>query len=297
MIEEGIIFRVSAGDTTSKIAQDLYQQGLIKNPQVFRILIRLQGRDGRLKVGYYHFDQQLSLLGISDQLYQGQVLRYRLTVPEGLSLEQVAKVVENVSDIPYQDFIQVAESIELNYDYLPPPSTEIDYQLQGYLFPATYYFDWGSSPGHLIRTMVARFDVELTPAHYQRAKDLGFSIHELITLASIVEKEGRIDDERPLIAGVFHNRIAINMKLQACATVQYALGEWKPRLLYQDLRYDSLYNTYLHAGLPPGPIANPGSASINAAFFPQESDYLFFFALPDGSHFFSRTYQEHLQNQ
>lgn len=293
-LEEETRVMVHPGASTRRIAEDLENHNVVASSLVFRVIVRLQGLDNSLQTGFYSFSPEEDIFSVIEKISRGDVLKYRVTVPEGLTMEQTAQILADKSgDFSTEEFLQAAEQNEFRYEYLPEPDDELDYRLQGYLFPATYEFPVGSQPRVIIRQMLERFDREITPQLVEKAQELGYEIHELITIASLIEREAKIDEERPLISSVIHNRLDINMRLQIDATVQYALPEWKSRLLFVDLEYDSPYNTYLYPGLPPGPICNPGRASIRGAFYPVETEYLFYIANPDGSHNFSRTFEEH----
>ncbi len=291
---DGKIVHISPGSSTTQIANLLAREDVIRSPIFFRLLVVLSGRADNLKAGYYYFPEGANLFDVIEQISQGRSLSYRVTIPEGLTLEEIASKIEEAGGVPAEDFLQAAEEMDVDLSYLPDEDFSGDYRLQGYLFPATYTFPMGSSAREIIMKMVARFNEELSKEMKEQAEEKGFTIHELITIASMVEREARLDEERPLISAVIHNRLELGMYLQIDATVQYALPEWRSRLLYEDLRVDSPYNTYLYQGLPPGPIASPGRSSIQAAFYPADVDYLFYVARPDGSHFFSRTYEDHL---
>jgi len=284
---------IHPGASTRRIAEELEENNVVASSLVFRVIVRLQGLENSLRTGFYSFSPEEDIFSVIEKINRGDVLKYRVTVPEGLTMEQTAQILaEKSGDFSAEEFLEVAEQNEFMYEYLPEHD-DVDYRLQGYLFPATYEFPVGSQPRVIIRQMLVRFDQEITPELLERAEELGYEIHQLITIASLIEREAKIDEERSLISSVIHNRLDIDMRLQIDATVQYALPEWKARLLFVDLEYDSPYNTYLYPGLPPGPICNSGRASIRAAFYPEETEYLFYIANPDGSHSFSRTFEEH----
>jgi len=293
--EEVIVF-IPPGSSASSIGDRLEAENVVGNSFIFLLLVRLQGIENQLKSGYYSFSSQDDLFNVIEKTTRGDVLTYTITVPEGLTMEEIALIIAELSgDFSKEEFLQTAEEIYLPYDYLPDDDFPGDYRLQGYLYPARYSIPRGTSPEQVIRKMVDRFDQEITEEMLKKAKEMGYSVHELVTIASLIEREAKLDEERPTISAVIHNRLEINMYLQIDATVQYALSEWKSRLLYEDLAVDSPYNTYIHPGLPPGPIASPGQKSLKAAFFPADEDYLYYVANPDGSHNFSRTYEEHLR--
>lgn len=285
---------IAPGYSARSIGRLLSEEGVIKDETVFLMVLRLWDRANHLRAGQYYFTSQDNVFDIIEKLHKGQVQTYRVTIPEGLSIEEIARLMEARGHLDKEDFLQVAQDVSHASAYLPNPHSSITYPLEGYLFPATYTFPVGASPEHVIKVMVQRFEEEIQGEWEDRAIASGFTVHEMITLASIIETETQLDEERPLVSAVMHNRLDIGMYLQSCATVQYALPERKSRLLYKDLEIDSPYNTYLHGGLPPGPIASPGSASLQAAVRPADVEYLFFVARPDGSHKFSKTYEEHL---
>ena len=295
-LEEEREVTIPAGASTRQIGSILEEKGVIGDSNFFRVVVKIMDRENSLRRGRYSFNPEDHLFSVVGKIGRGEVLTYRVTVPEGLTLEQTAELIaEKSGDFSSEKFLEQAEEIELPFSYLPEKKEEMDYRLQGYLFPATYEFPQGSEPRDIIQQMVERFDWELNPELMERAREMGFEIHEIVTLASLVEREAKMEEERPYIASVIHNRLEINMPLQIDATVQYALPEWKSRLLFVDLDYDSPYNTYLHHGLPPGPIASPGQSSLLGALYPAETEYLFYIANPDGSHSFSRTFEEHRQ--
>ncbi len=295
-LEEEVKVTIPAGASTRQIGSILEEKGVIGDSNFFRIVVRIMDWENSLRRGRYSFNPEHHIFSVIEKIARGDVLTYRVIVPEGLTMEQTAQLIADKSgDFSSKEFLKQAEEIELPFAYLPEEKEKMDYRLQGYLFPATYEFPQGSAPRDIIKQMVERFDWELNPELMERAREMGFDIHEIVTLASLVEREARIEEERPYIASVIHNRLEIDMPLQIDATVQYALPEWKSRLLFVDLNYDSPYNTYLHRGLPPGPIASPGQSSLLGALYPAETDYLFYIANPDGSHSFSRTFEEHRQ--
>lgn len=230
----------------------------------------------------------MSASGILNTLSSGRVVMQRFTVPEGLHLRQVASLLQDRGVVDQQSFMRSCRSTDIIKRYGIPFDT-----VEGFLFPDTYLVAGGLDAEEIVEIMVERFFErldEIKPPPYTDQE-----LEEAVTIASLVEREAVIDEERPLIAAVFYNRLAQNKRLESCATVQYILGKTKERLLHSDLRTPSPYNTYLHVGLPPGPIANPGAASLRAALFPAEVDYLFFVSRGNGTHHFSSTYEEHLR--
>jgi UPF0755 protein len=220
----------------------------------------------------------------------------RFTIPEGFELRQIADRLEADGLVNKDKFYAAVKESDLDYAFLKGiPNREN--KLEGYLFPDTYEVFKNATEQDIINKMLGRFDQVFTEEYRQRARELNMSLDQVITLASIIEREAKLDKERKIISAVFHNRLNKKMKLESCATVQYLLKEQKSVLTYKDLEVDSPYNTYIYAGLPKGPIASPGVESIEAALYPDKVDFLFFFATKDGSHIFSKTYQEHLNAQ
>jgi len=291
-----VIISIPGGSSTGKVAGILTEQGLIKNSQVFRLYARFQGLDSKLKAGEYRLNAGMSVQEIVDTLSAGTVTTYSFTIPEGYNTKQIAEVLVKKGYVDEAKFWQVVANGAFKYDFLAglPNNRQ---RLEGYLFPDTYQITKGMTEEQIIDMMLKRFSKEMTPDFRDKAAKLGMTLHEAVTLASLVEREAVKDDERPKVAAVFLNRIKKGMKLESCATVQYALGETKTRLLYKDLQVNSPYNTYRVKGLPVGPIASPGAPSLQAAVNPAAVDYLFFVVSQDGQHAFSKTLAEHNRNK
>jgi len=289
---ETTIVHIPSGSGAAQIAEDLQSAGLIRDARAFRIMLGFTGLGDRLQAGHYELAPTMSAREVAEKIASGKVATRRVTIPEGLTLLQIADRVAEAGLSEREAFVAAAvpETVAGEALMLLP-----DDGLEGYLFPETYEFTYDEGPGAIVARMVRELEERFVRPNRDAIKARGLSLHEIITLASLVEREARVDGERALIAGVLQHRLDIGMKLQCDATVQYALGEHRPRLLYEDLRIDSPYNTYRHEGLPPGPIAAPGLASLMAALGPAETDALFYVARPDGTHAFSRTYEEHLQ--
>lgn len=279
---------ISRGSTVKEIGENLEAQGLVRSGKAFQLLARVRGVDHALRAGHYRLKGSMWSWAVLDQLVSGQLHTKAVTIPEGLTLTQIAERVEESGLADANAFLDAARDKDLLDEYgLPTPSFE------GFLFPETYRFAEGLDARDLVEAMAEEF--------FERFAEVipeGTSPDELIEkiiLASLIEREARSNTEMPRIAGVFQNRIREGMRLESCATIQYILGKPKERLLLRDLRIESPYNTYLNRGLPPGPIASPSASAIAAAFKPEEHDYLFFFARKDGSgtHVFSKTYREH----
>lgn len=292
---EPVIVEVPAGAGARQIGTILQRAGVIRQGLAFSWLVRLQGQDLRLQAGEYRMVPGTAVSRVIEQLLRGDVLTHPLTIPEGLTVEQIAGLVE-ASGLGNRDqFLAAARNVELVRAFLPA-GAPVPEPLEGYLFPDTYHFSRKTSEEVMVRTMVNRFAQAFPEQWRTRAAELGFSVHQLATLASIIEREARVAAERPVIAGVFHNRLRVGMKLQADPTVLYALGRTTGTVLYRDLEVDSPFNTYRHAGLPPGPIANFGVDALRAALFPAAVPYFYFVARNDGSHAFAETYRQHRAN-
>lgn len=282
--------RIPTGSSVRGIADRLEEGRLIDRPWQFAVYVRWKGADQELKAGHYRLVAGSSYAELLRVLRAGEVVTHPLTIPEGLTLREVAPRIAEYTGEPLEAVRAVLEDTSwVEQLGLPGPT------LEGYLLPETYRFAEGIDAAAIIRTMVARYRDFWGEEERARAAALGLDEREVVTLASIVEEEARVGEERPVIAGVYLNRLEIGMLLQADPTVQYALGEPKARLLYRDIDAvaDNPYNTYTQPGLPPGPIASPGVASLEATLDPAEHDFLFFVARIDGSHEFTRTVREH----
>jgi UPF0755 protein len=282
--------QVTEGMSFKAIAAALQKEGIIRYRGYFELIGRAQGITRRVRTGYYGLGSHMSLWEVIDALRKGRVIEYEVVIPEGYNLYQIGWTLTGtplISSDP-NDFIKAATNKELARSL----GIEAD-RLEGYLFPDTYFLPKGITVPDIAKRMVQRYKEVFTDSLRKRAEELGFTEHEIITLASIVEKEAKVDSERKLIAAVYHNRLKKGMRLQADPTAVYGLRAWITKVSAQDLKRKTPYNTYLHKGLPPGPIANPGRGAILATLYPENVDYLFFVAQGDGSHYFSKDYGEH----
>jgi UPF0755 protein len=297
-------FTVRKGESASQIAERLQEDGLVTSALAFRLRARSEGLDVNFQVGDYDLAPSMRPSEIMEALQHGRLAGSALTIPEGWRLAQIADQVEASRPGSRADFLQFVLSGRADLPSLadrPQGSS-----LEGYLFPDTYQLDADTSMQKLVDAMLRNFGQKVGPEHIARARAKGLSVHQLVTIASIVEREARLPGERTLIAAVYLNRLRQNMLLQADPTVQYALhpssagageaGYWKSVLTGADLRVDSPYNTYQRRGLPPGPICSPGLGSIDAVLDAGPSDLLYFVARPDGSHLFATTLAEHTAN-
>lgn len=301
-------FTIAAGESANQIAANLSAAGLVSDPVLFVNYVRYYGLDSALVGGNFLLEPQITIPELAATLsnpYQDITLNFL----RGWRLEEMTRYLAATrpGSIDADDFLAIAQrrqQFDLSpYDFLA--NHPAGASLEGYLYPDSYRVTVDETAADLVAQMLANFGRQVTPAMRQAYGVNGLTVREAVTLASIVEREAPLDEERARIAGVFLNRLAQSMPLQADSTVQYALGYdaassdwWKTPLLLSDLQVDSTYNTYIYAGLPPGPIANPGLASLTAVAYPEESDFLFFVAdcTDPGRHLFSVTYDEHLVN-
>jgi peptidoglycan lytic transglycosylase G len=281
--------------TFRTVTDTLAARGLIANRLIFRVVARLKGLDRSVKAGVYDLPRGSSMTELLTRLASGKTANARFTAPEGLALPEIAAQAARQLGVPADSVLAAAnDTAEINALGVDARS------LEGFLLPETYSLPLGSSARDLVRTMARSFEAAWRPEWDARLDTLKLTRLQLVTLASIVEGEARVDEERKVIAGVYHNRLRIGMALQADPTIQYAImletGGRKPRLYTKDYRFPSPYNTYLHPGLPPGPVNSPGRRSIEASLYPAKVPFLYFVAMPDGRHRFSATYDEHLRN-
>jgi UPF0755 protein len=285
-----VTFTIPARASFQEVSDTLVARGLVRQPTLFRVVARLRKDDRRIRSGLYRVPAGESWFGLLDRLVEGRVVTLPVTFPEGWTLRQIAPRMANFSGVP----LETVEALLLDPEghlrwALPGPG------LEGYLFPDTYSFTPGTAPEAIVEAMVQRYRTLWTPERQARAAELGLSEQEVMTFASIVQAEARHVEEMPRISSVFHNRLRIGYLLQADPTVQYALGTRRARLLYRDIDAvaDHPYNTYRRAGLPPGPIGAAGEAALDATLHPEDGNYLYFVARPDGTHIFTRTLDEH----
>ena len=284
------------GTSTERIGLILLEAGLIRDEKIFVLKAKLDKFDGKFKAGDYTFSPSQSMREIMELLVEGNDSTIRFTIPEGYDIKKTTAKLSGEALIDQTAFEEELRSGSFDYRFLKDVPDGAN-RLEGYLFPETYEVYANASAHDIIDKMLSQFDAVFTDEYYDRAKELDMDLNEVITLASIIEREAVVSEDRPVIAGVFYNRLNSSMPLQSCATVQYILGEQKSVLSVSDTRIESPYNTYLNTGLPPGPICSPGQDSIKAALWPTESEYLYFLAKGDGSHVFSKTYEEHLRNK
>ena len=303
-IDKRIYIDIPRGSRTDSIAKILEEHELIKYPQIFKILSKINGFDGHYKAGTHIVSKDLSYDELMVALKNDPEM-VRLMFPEGLNSRQIYEILKK-SELnrahEVEEYIEDRDTtfnynfLGLQHRYYARPD-----RFEGYLFPDTYDFDLNASPRVIVDTFLGNFNRKVTAEHYERAEEIGLTMDEVIILASLIEREAKSENDRFLVSGVFHNRLFNDNEdmwlLQSCATIQYIIyqkyGYMPRRITDEDTRIPDLFNTYLHQGLPPGPICNPGISAINAALYPEKTDYYFFVARGDGTHFFSKTYDEH----
>jgi UPF0755 protein len=276
---KSVIVEISRGSSVNQIANLLWQNGVIRREIDFKVACRLLKLQAKLQAGRYKFRPHPFIYEVLLKIKKGEIMGeepLKVTFPEGASIYKMGSILMNNTVECFSDFREL-----------------INQKLEGYLYPDTYIFDQNISAEALADLMRQRFDEVVRPYWEKNKKATKYDLHQILTLASIIEKEAALDPERPIISSIFHNRLNINMALDSCSTVKYALEKPSKIVYFDQLKYPSPYNTYLHRGLPPGPICNPGLSSIKAAIYPAKTDYLFFVANKDGSHTFSISWKEH----
>ncbi len=289
---------IPKGSTIKTISTILEKENIIKDALIFELYCKLNEKADRIKAGKYSLNNSMNVPDIVDKLVSGDALIDTLTftIPEGYNLAQIIEKISNLGIVSKEEVEAAMDEKKYRYDFLIQiPDREK--KLEGYLFPDTYEIYKETNAEAIVDKLLGRFDDVFAEEYRNRAKELNMTVDQVITLASIIEREAKLDTERKTISAVFHNRLEKKMMLQSCATVQYLLKEQKEELTYKDLEIDSPYNTYKHAGLPPGPIASPGFKAIEAALYPENVDFLYFFTKNDNSHVFSKSYSEHLNAQ
>lgn len=309
--ELGTKVEIPLGSNTVAIAEFLKEKGIIKNTQLFRLFSKINGYDGTYQSGVHVVEKNKLYDGIKEYETLMRILSskpldnpsIKITLVEGLTLNQMKNIFVEKKVATNEGFRSAADDVNYDFKFLKN-ITRKENKLQGYLFPETYIFDTKAGEKAIINKMLTQFNKVFLPEYYERAEKLGLTIDEVITLASIIEREARVVEERETIAGVFYNRLKSKdkslRKLQSCATLQYILlerdGKVKEKLTLDDEKIESPYNTYIYEGLPPSPICSPGRDSIMAALNPEEHDFFYFVQRGDGTggHYFTKTYKEHL---
>ena len=283
---------IEKGQTGTEIADMLFERGLIRSTQGFKLWLYLSGTNDKLQTGHYQIPNKVTVRELISLLQEGHVESIRVTIPEGYTVGDIAIVLEKNQIMKAKDFLAEAKTY-VPYPYMKgtKPAT---YPVEGFLFPSTYEIPVGATPRDVIQMMADEMNRYLTPAVKKQIQAQHMSIHDFVTLASIVERESLFDADRPTIAGVFKKRLAHGIPLQSDATISYVLGYAKENVTIGDTQLQSPYNTYVSKGLPPGPIANPGKKALDAVLHSENTDYLYFVADKEGHNHFSKSYEEHL---
>jgi UPF0755 protein len=281
---------IPKGATFGDVVAVLQRDRVLGHPLAFRLLARFRHDDAKLKAGEYRFPAHQTTDQVLQRLVRGEEIAVWITIPEGFTASQIARTLgeHNLGSAATYEALFHRRGVEIGGVRTP--------DMEGYLFPSTYLIPIDGTPEGVARIFLDQFRHELPSGAEARARALGRTVPQVVTIASLVEREGKVDDERPLIASVIYNRLHLRMPLEVDASIEYALPEHHDVITKRDLQVDSPYNTYLHAGLPPTPIANPGKPSLDAAFFPAHTDYLYYVAKGDGHHAFAKTLAEHNAN-
>ncbi|MCX7843530.1 MAG: endolytic transglycosylase MltG [Clostridia bacterium] len=296
---KGIEFEVEKGSSTDAIAKKLAEQGLIDKPLLFKLISKINGFDGMYRAGTHIVSKGLKYEELM-RILCSEPETVKVFLQEGLTAKEIAAELAKLKLVDAQMFRRIMNSEKFAFKFLENiPQRE--YKLEGYLFPDTYKFDLKAGEKGIINTLLENFDRKFKPEFYKKAEELKMTVDQVIILASIIEKEAQVPEDRTLISSVFHNRLNSKDKtlrrLQSCATIKYIFlnkqGIEKKKITEKDTKVSDPYNTYEHEGLPPGPICSPGLDSIIAALNPEKTDYLYFVAKGDGTHHFSKTYKEH----
>jgi UPF0755 protein len=296
-----VLFTVSDGESAGDIGAELESQGIIRSARLFEVLVALNGVGSDLEAGEYEFDHGMTTVEVVHRIAAGKTASRAITIPEGLRVEEIGQLLEANNITTQQDFLAALVKADYQEPFLQQLSGDA---LQGFVFPARYEFSRQTTAEQVVATMLHGFETNVFD-HLQ-LEGQPMTLEQVVTLASIVEREAATAEERPVIASVFLNRLRLGIPLQADPTVQFAVaadpasvaqyGYWKKELTLDDLKIDSAYNTYVNGGLPPGPIANPGLDSVLAVIRPATTNYLFFVAKDDGTHVFAETLEEHEAN-
>lgn len=276
-----IFIKIPAGSTPKQVAKILKNENIIKSESIFLTLVWLSRTEKKFKSGTYKFNTKMTSFAVLRDIINENTYRIKVTIPEGFTVVEIAELLEKKGVCNGKKFLEIVKNKKLD----------------GYLFPETYFFEPDSLEDKVVQMLNGQFEKIFSDDFVKRTLALKMSKEKIIILASIIEREAKKDEERPLISAVFHNRLKKGWNLESCATVLYALGKHRDFLTYKDTKIDSPFNTYIHPGLPPAPICNPGVASIKAALYPAETVDMFFVADGSGTHKFSKYVQEHIKNK
>ncbi len=291
---EKVHFTITKGMTTRDIANLLHEKKVISTPESFLITAKVRRMEDALKAGNYEITAGMSNADILEIIATGKTRYNVFTVPEASSIREIARKLEKEHLGSAARFEEAAVNYT-PYPYMETSNPDVIFKAEGFAYPATYYLPEGASEKEILTRMVKEFNTRLTPEVREQLSKNTMSLRDVVSMAAMVEREATFREEMPLIAGVFLKRLEMNMPIQSDTTVQYVLSEHKEEVMYSDLKVQSPYNTYLHPGMPPGPIANPSMEAIKAVLDPVKTDYLYFVADKDGHHRFTKTYEEHKQ--
>jgi UPF0755 protein len=285
-------FQVHAGDGLRVVTSDLSRDGIVPNNIYFILYLKLSGLSGTIQAGNYRLSPAMTPLTVADILTKGRVASKSITIPEGWTIDQIGSYLQNNNIVTKEEFIEATKK-NYSYDFLKGKPADVG--LEGFLFPDTYQVSVSVTADQIVKMMLDNFDKRVTTDMRAAAQGSGYSVYQVVTLASIVEREVSKPEDRKVVAGIFLNRLNQGMKLQSDVTLEYALGVTKKTFTDEETQYPSPYNTYYVDGLPKGPICNPGLESINAVLYPQQTDFLYFLSV-DGTTYFAKTLAEHEQN-
>lgn len=291
-----IVVSIPSGTGTGGIAAILKENGLIRSESAFKLQTKLKGYDGKYKAGQYQLNGNMDMLTMMEDIASGKTASLQVTIPEGYTIYKIEERLTGKELINKEQFQWEIENGKFDYEFLKDAPAGPK-RLEGYLFPETYDFFSLSDEHAMIDRMLLQFDQVFTDEYRAKAKELGLSINEVMTVASIIQGEAARTDEMKTISSVIYNRLKVNMRLQMDSTVQYVLEERTDRVSISNTKVDSPYNTYVNKGLPPGPICSPGAKAIEAALYPEKTDYIYFVAKGDGYHAFSKDYDTFLKNK
>lgn len=294
-----VIVKIEAGSSTDDIARVLHKKGVISSVSKYKLVSKLWRYDGKYKAGSFSVSPSMRSSDIAQTISKGVSSTKNFTIPEGYTLEQIAKKLDKEGIVNKDKFLDVARHGDFSKFSFLKGAQSGDNHLEGYLFPDTYAVDLDADETQIITTMLNQYDKVFTKKYRERAKELNLTENQIIIIASLIERESQYDGDRAKIASVIYNRIKAGMPLQIDATIQYALGKTKENLSIDDTKIDSPFNTYTNKGLPPGPICSPGKKSIKAALYPEDTDFLYYVVSEklDGTHNFSKDYNQFLKDK
>jgi len=291
VLKEYVRIEIEKGMSFKDIEKILLDSCIIKNPKLFKFFVKVFNADRKLKSGVYLLEKEQNEFSVFNKIYKGKVLQKKIVIPEGFNLKQIFRRLKESLDIDSTEFFSTCSSKEILKKYGIEGKN-----CEGFLLPETYYFTDDMGAKDIVLKMLKLFE-ERYPETLFKKNDLNFTRYSYIILASLIEKEAKLDNEKYTISGIYYNRLKKGMNLQCCATVFYALGREGGKLSYEDLKINSPYNTYKNPGLPPTPICSPGKVSIDASLNPQKHDFLFYVSNGDGTHTFTKSYNEHIRVQ